>query len=267
MALSDRIDVRFDVSDRGMSGLVVLIVSFVEFDPMYGPAVRRKRVRRSGDSGLASMYPASDWCVVLRANMDISAPAISLADRPRWAIWVTSVHRRREDRTSISSRSLADLGMTGVAAPVINYATRSLLASKSLPRANTLQAMRASLLASAIARTVVMQPLLGRFEPGLEPMPLPALRLDQYDPRRLHEQDPQVAIAALGYLAQDRSVAGRHLPRNEPQPCGEVSAFGECIARTDRCHHRAGDDRPDARYTHQPLAAGLLACDGFDLAR
>ena len=33
-------------------------------------------------SGLASMYPASDWSVVLRANMDISAPAISLADRP-----------------------------------------------------------------------------------------------------------------------------------------------------------------------------------------
>src|SRR5262249_5457917 len=34
--------------------------------------------------GLASMYPASDWSVVLlRAIMDISAPAVSLADRPR----------------------------------------------------------------------------------------------------------------------------------------------------------------------------------------
>src|SRR6266403_3389577 len=29
--------------------------------PMYGPAVRRKRFRRSGISGLASMYPVSDW--------------------------------------------------------------------------------------------------------------------------------------------------------------------------------------------------------------
>ena len=28
---------------------------------MYGPAVRRKRFRRSGVSGLASMYPVSDW--------------------------------------------------------------------------------------------------------------------------------------------------------------------------------------------------------------
>ena len=32
-------------------------------------------------SGLASMYPAFDWSVLLRANMDISARASSLADR------------------------------------------------------------------------------------------------------------------------------------------------------------------------------------------
>ena len=34
-------------------------------------------------SGLASMYPVSDWSSVLLAIMDISAPAISLADRPQ----------------------------------------------------------------------------------------------------------------------------------------------------------------------------------------
>jgi len=34
-------------------------------------------------SGLASMYPAFDWSAVLLAIMDISARAISLADRPR----------------------------------------------------------------------------------------------------------------------------------------------------------------------------------------
>ena len=55
----------------------------VAFDPMYGPAVRRKRLRRSGGSGLASMYPASDWSVLLRAIMDISARASSLGDRPQ----------------------------------------------------------------------------------------------------------------------------------------------------------------------------------------
>src|SRR5882757_5308811 len=42
--------------------------------------------------------------------MDISARAFSLADRPQRAIWVTSVRTRSEDRTSISSHPLADLG-------------------------------------------------------------------------------------------------------------------------------------------------------------
>ena len=61
-------------------------------------------------SGLASMYPAFDLEHLLRAIMDISARAFSLADRPQRAIRVTSVRRRREDRTSISSHPLADLG-------------------------------------------------------------------------------------------------------------------------------------------------------------
>src|ERR1700737_2388660 len=42
--------------------------------------------------------------------MDISAHAFSLADRPQRAMWVTSVRTRSEDRTSISSHPLADLG-------------------------------------------------------------------------------------------------------------------------------------------------------------
>src|SRR5262250_29346 len=51
---------------------------------LYGPAVRRKRFSSTCRlCGLASMYPASDWSVVLRATMDISALAFSLADRPR----------------------------------------------------------------------------------------------------------------------------------------------------------------------------------------
>src|SRR5262249_44232518 len=71
---------------------------------MYGPAVGCKRTSSSwGICGLASMYPAFDWSVfVLRAIMDISARAISLADRPPAAIWVTSARMRREDRSSIS---------------------------------------------------------------------------------------------------------------------------------------------------------------------
>jgi len=78
---------------------------------MYGPAVRCKRFssiwrQRSciNVSGLKLEL------VVLRTIMDISARAFSLADRPQRAIRVTSVRMRREDRSSISSYPLADLG-------------------------------------------------------------------------------------------------------------------------------------------------------------
>src|SRR6202045_1853451 len=61
-------------------------------------------------SGLASMYPAFDWSIC-------SGPSwISARMRSRyrtgldWTIWVTSVRTRSEDRTSISSHPLADLG-------------------------------------------------------------------------------------------------------------------------------------------------------------
>jgi hypothetical protein len=47
----------------------------------------------------------------------------------------------------------------------------------------------------------MMQPLLGSFDPRLEPVALPALRPDQNHPGRLDEQDAQVAIAALRYFA------------------------------------------------------------------
>jgi hypothetical protein len=43
---------------------------------MYGPAVRSKKILASWGDGLASMYPTLSWSVVLRAIMDISAPAI-----------------------------------------------------------------------------------------------------------------------------------------------------------------------------------------------
>src|SRR6266403_1080318 len=50
----------------------------------------------------------------------------------------------------------------------------------------------------------MVQPPHGRFDPGFEPVALPVLRTDQYYPSCLNEQDPQVAIAALRYLAEDR---------------------------------------------------------------
>ena len=64
--------------------------------------------------------------------------------------------------------------------------------------------MRASLLASAMARTL----WCSRFLAVSEPMTLPALWLDQYSPRGLNEQNTQVAIAAFRYLAKDGAIAG-----------------------------------------------------------
>src|ERR1035437_8701454 len=112
-----------------------------------------------------------------------------------------------------------------------------------------------------------MQPLLGRLDPGLEPIALPDLRLDQHDTSRLHEQNAQVTTAPPGYLAEDGAVSGRHLLSDQAQPGSEVATFGEGISSTDRCHHRAGDDRPDAGYTHQPLATGVMPRNSLDLAR
>ena len=114
---------------------------------------------------------------------------------------------------------------------------------------------------------VAVQPLLSGLDPGLEPMALPALRLDQHDPCRLNEQNPQVAIATLGYLAQDGAVPSRDLFGDEPKSGGKVATFREDVSSADRGHHRTGDDRADAGHAHQPLASGILARNGFDLAR
>ena len=72
------------LSDGAESGPDVLNVSFVESDPdvWSGRALQVDFVELAV-SGLASMYPAFDWSVVLLAIMDISALAISLADRPQ----------------------------------------------------------------------------------------------------------------------------------------------------------------------------------------
>lgn len=45
-------------------------------------------------------------------------------------------------------------------------------------------------------------------DPRLEPVALPALGFDQHDPCGLNKQNPQVAIATLGYLAEDGAAPG-----------------------------------------------------------
>src|SRR6266568_3298521 len=61
-------------------------------------------------NGLASMYPASDWSICSGPSWISARMRSHLRTGLDRAIWVTSVRMRREDRTSISSHPLADLG-------------------------------------------------------------------------------------------------------------------------------------------------------------
>src|SRR5262245_39925536 len=193
--------------------------------------------------------------------MDISAPENSLADRPHWAIWVTRVLGRREERTSISCHTLADLGRNGVARSERPGGKCRFEPSIAVP------GDAGQLVGEGDRQQVVMQPLPGSLDPWLEPVPFPDLLSDQHDPGRLDEEGPQVAVAALRYRAEDGAVARRHLPWDQPEPGGEVTPLGESIAACDRGYHRAGDDRTASWDAHQPFAADVPVGQKLDLAR
>src|SRR6516162_10067855 len=55
----------------------------------------------------------------------------------------------------------------------------------------------------------------------------------QHDVCGLHEQCPQILVAALGDLAQDRAISGRLLLRYETQPGTEVASPREACAVAD----------------------------------
>ena len=59
----------------------------------------------------------------------------------------------------------------------------------------------------------------------------------QHDVSGLHEQRPQVLVAAFGDLAQDRTVARRLLLGDQPEPGPEVPPLLEPGPRADRRHH------------------------------
>ena len=61
----------------------MLTLRLAALDPMYGPAVRRKRALTSMCAVLHQCIRPLIGAVVLRANMDISALAVSLADLSR----------------------------------------------------------------------------------------------------------------------------------------------------------------------------------------
>src|SRR5258705_13953888 len=109
--------------------------------------------------------------------MDISALAIPLADKPQWAVWVTRVRTRREDRSSIvvsssrRARRVRVLITSSIASwlgavPLFVPGGRSFVPTcgcRGAPRAGTVEVGRRACLAS---RAGVARPRLDGPEHG-----------------------------------------------------------------------------------------------------
>src|ERR1700730_4720184 len=178
---------RLETVDRVMSSLAPHFAQFL--CPSQGPFLRPglqnvDRVARRGGQGRPSRF-ACGWLRRCQA-----APW-----RPR---------ARREDQAGRTPASSV------------------LVSSKARPLASTAQAMRASLLASAIASTLWCKPPLGGFDPGFEPVTFPVLYPHQHNPCRLHKQNAQIAIATPREFAKDRTVARRNLFGHQSEPGAEV---------------------------------------------
>src|SRR3977135_701382 len=104
-------------------------------------------------------------------------------------------------------------------------------------------------------------------DPGFEAVLLPALRAQENSAGGLHEQHPQVAIAALGDGPEDGGPARRHLSRYETEPSTKISALGEHVAPTDRGDGCSRDDRTNARHRHEALGSVILLGQCCDLVR
>ena len=141
--------------------------------------------------------------------MDISARAISLTDRPQRAIWVTSVRTRSEDRTSISSHPLADLGwklLIGLrhrslliyAVPLFEPRGRSFVPARRALIASRAGAVKAGRRAWLAASSGIARPRLDRAEHGAR-------------------------IKRVGRLHRRSSSARRRVPwPAPPRRCGQV---------------------------------------------
>ena len=103
---------------------------------------------------------------MLRAIMGISARAISLADRPQRAMWVTRVRMRREDRSSIS---FLVLSQTSAGKTFRRLALRSRSLNLGCLECSTMSQNAPSnaseLVGERDGKDVMMQSLLRRFDP------------------------------------------------------------------------------------------------------
>jgi hypothetical protein len=99
----------------GISAVVATMPDREVLTPMYGPAVRCKRVSPIWVLDLASMYPASDWSICSGPSWISARVRSYYRTSLKWTIWVTSVRSRREDRPPslrfLSQTSAGKLGL------------------------------------------------------------------------------------------------------------------------------------------------------------
>src|SRR6185295_1933523 len=93
----------------------------------------------------------------------------------------------------------------------------------------------------------------------------PTLRSEQNGASALDEEHTQIAISALRDAAKDRAITGRHLFRHQAKPRGKVSPFCKGSSIADRRDRGAGNDRADARNSHQLSTVHVGACQSLDL--
>ncbi len=111
---------------------------------------------------------------------------------------------------------------------------------------------------------VLVQASLGGFDPWLEPVALPHRRLDKHDlgpPARTRRADGDCPASRSCRIVRSPveiclGTGTSHAPRSRPF---------ENRAIADRGHHRARDDRSDARHRDQPLARRILIGRCFDV--
>lgn len=89
-------------------------------------------------------------------------------------------------------------------------------------------------------------------EPGI-----PAAQCRQRRARTLYQHLAQVLTAAFGDPEQARFTACRRLPRNKPEPCGQIAASCEGPSITDGSDESSCIESADAGNAYQP-ARGLI---------
>src|ERR1700692_512527 len=110
-----------------------------------------------------------------------------------------------------------------------------------------------------------MQAPRRRREPGSEAMLRPTRRFEQNSAGALYKERSQIAISTLRDAAKDGAITGRHLLWHQAKPVGKVSPFCKGSSVADRSNCRAGNDRADARNSHQLPTAHVGACQARGL--